>query len=294
MTFDDCLGPASIRVGLDVAAFDEVLRTLLAAPGLANGDPESRVRQARNLAFGTQGEVVRLHDDVVLVLAVDDGVDEPVAALATTRARFEVTGEGSEDVRSARVVVLFLLPGRLSAFRGQAAPVLGRWMRESDHAAQLVAASSPEEVRALPGLGELVLSTRLRVDSVSIAAPHRVGPDASMARVLDLMVRESLHALPVVGDADELLGIITAGDVLRHLLPSRRVDGEGAAALEVQGRAAREVMTRSVLCVSEDQALTDAAVMMVNREVDELPVVREGALVGLLTKESVLRALHEG
>lgn len=294
MIFDDCLDPASIRVGLDVTSFDEALDTLLSVPALAVDTPEVRAKRARDLAFGSQGEVVRLHDDVVLVLAVDDAVDAPAAALATTPARFEVTGEGSDEVRSARAVVLFLLPGRLSAFRGQAAPVLGRWMREADHAARLVAAASAEEILALPGLTALVLSDRLRVAAVSTPVPWRVHPDATMSEVLDLMVREALHAIPVVGDADELLGIITAGDALRQLLPSRRVDGEGATALEVQGRTAREIMTRSVLCVSEDLALTDAAVMMVNRDVDELPVVREGALVGLLTKDSVLRALHDG
>ena len=46
------------------------------------------------------------------------------------------------------------------------------------------------------------------------------------------------------------------------------------------------------MCVSEDQSLTDAAAMMVNRDVEEIPVVREGELVGLLTREAVLRALH--
>ena len=43
---------------------------------------------------------------------------------------------------------------------------------------------------------------------------------------------------------------------------------------------ARDLMTRTVLCVSEDQGLVDAANMMVNRDVEQLPVVREGELVG--------------
>ena len=57
---------------------------------------------------------------------------------------------------------------------------------------------------------------------------------------------------------------------------------------------ARDVMTRSVLCVSEDQSLVDAATMMVNRGVDQLPVVREGELVGFLTRDAILRLLFIG
>ncbi len=53
-------------------------------------------------------------------------------------------------------------------------------------------------------------------------------------------------------------------------------------------------MTRSVLCVSETQELRDAAQMMVHRDVEQLPVVREGELIGLITRDAILRALHLG
>ena len=60
---------------------------------------------------------------------------------------------------------------------------------------------------------------------------------------------------------------------------------------EKPGLVARDFMTRTVLCVSEGQALVEAANMMVNRDVEQLPVVREGELVGFVTRDSILRAL---
>jgi CBS domain-containing protein len=50
-------------------------------------------------------------------------------------------------------------------------------------------------------------------------------------------------------------------------------------------------MTRTVLCVSEDQSLLEAANLMVNRDVEQLPVVREGELIGFLTRDAILRIL---
>ncbi len=50
-------------------------------------------------------------------------------------------------------------------------------------------------------------------------------------------------------------------------------------------------MDRTVLCVSEDQALADVATMMLNRNVERFPVVREGALVGFLTRGDIVRRL---
>ena len=93
----------------------------------------------------------------------------------------------------------------------------------------------------------------------------------------------------MVGEAHELLGVITAGDVLEELLPRWRSSGEKPTA--PADAVAREVMQRSVMCVSEDQSLVDAANLMVNRDVNALPVVREGVLVGFLHRDTVLKSL---
>jgi CBS domain-containing protein len=46
-----------------------------------------------------------------------------------------------------------------------------------------------------------------------------------------------------------------------------------------------------VLCLSEEQSLTEAATLMVQKKLERVPVVREGALVGLLTREDLVRRL---
>ena len=54
---------------------------------------------------------------------------------------------------------------------------------------------------------------------------------------------------------------------------------------------AREVMVRSIMCISEDQSLVEAANLMVNKGVSQLPVVRGGELVGFLSVDSALHLL---
>jgi CBS domain-containing protein len=97
----------------------------------------------------------------------------------------------------------------------------------------------------------------------------------------------------VVSESLEVLGIISVGDALAHLLPSRRnqQDGGDPSRLEPPALTARDVMTRTVMCVSEDQSLVEAANLMVNRDVEQLPVVREGELIGFLTRYATLRRL---
>lgn len=129
----------------------------------------------------------------------------------------------------------------------------------------------------------------LLVEDAAQPAKYRVYADTPLTEVVDLMVRRGLRAVPVVGARYEVLGIITTGDALERVLRDARPDdGEGTG----EPLEARDVMTRAVLCVSETQPLLDAARMMVNRKVEQLPVVRDGELIGLITKNAVLRAIH--
>jgi CBS domain-containing protein len=56
-------------------------------------------------------------------------------------------------------------------------------------------------------------------------------------------------------------------------------------------RSVRDVMTRQVLCVAPEQPLAEAASIMINKDVDRVPVVREGELVGFLTRGDIVRKL---
>lgn len=134
-------------------------------------------------------------------------------------------------------------------------------------------------------------SSDLRVEHAFEAAKYRVYPETPLTEVVDLMVRRGARAIPVVGEQYEVLGIITTGDALKRVLrEGPGEDGDGRDDREVQ--TARDVMTRAVLCVSETQPLVDAARMMMNRDVEQLPVVRDGQLIGLITRDAVLSALH--
>jgi CBS domain-containing protein len=137
------------------------------------------------------------------------------------------------------------------------------------------------------------LQARLRVEDAIESVRYQVRAETPLQEVVDLMVREGVRAVPVVGEGSEVLGIITSGDALAQVLkegPPERSTRTGVP----PDLTARTIMTRTVLCVSEDQRLSDAARLMVNRNVEQLPVVRDGELVGIITRDGTLRALHGG
>ena len=54
-----------------------------------------------------------------------------------------------------------------------------------------------------------------------------------------------------------------------------------------------DVMTRKLFLVSEDTALIDIARLMENHDLKRLPVVEKDRLVGIVLRQSVLKALHQ-
>jgi len=130
-----------------------------------------------------------------------------------------------------------------------------------------------------------------KVADAMVPSQYRVYPATPLTEVVDLIVRRGLHAVPVVGDMYEVLGILTSGDALAFLMSWGPPGEEDREPVLDESRIARDVMTRSVLCVSEDEPLSEAANKLVTRDVEQLPVVREGEFVGFVTRDSALRAL---
>jgi CBS domain-containing protein len=50
-------------------------------------------------------------------------------------------------------------------------------------------------------------------------------------------------------------------------------------------------MARSVLCVSDDQTVADAAHLLASKDVDSAPVVQDGVLRGFVTRADLVRRL---
>jgi CBS domain-containing protein len=123
---------------------------------------------------------------------------------------------------------------------------------------------------------------------------HRVpvlSPDSPVREAVDVMVRERVRAIPVVGEKHEVLGIVSEGDVMRALLPQIPRTADPDAPPDPGALKVRDIMTRSVLCISGEMGLDEAAHMMMNKDVEQLPVVSEGRLTGFLTRGEIIRKL---
>ena len=131
-----------------------------------------------------------------------------------------------------------------------------------------------------------------------------VTPETTLAEAARAMMLYHLTAIPVASEDGQVLGMVSSRDLLRMALPrylkqfsgvdsrsSGAEEGEPAKAADPETVPVREVMDRSVLCLSEDQTLAEVASLMLKKGSDRFPVVRDGILVGMLTRGGVVRLL---
>jgi CBS domain-containing protein len=290
MKLADLLMDDWIAVPLEVRDLKEAVSALVQLLVHSGSvDPEGGLRLLRDLPT-TRGEVVRVNDEIVLVLGRFEALDDVSVLLGIGKEPFLVSSD-ARGTSTARAVILMLTPRRLDLFKERFVPALARALKDEGRTARLLSAGSPMEIRAFKELMGVELQDRFLVEDALTPLQYRIYPDTPLLEVVDLMVRRGLRAVPVVGESYQVLGVITVGDALKHMIPRVRGGEDGAAADAARELTARDVMTRTVMCVSEHQSLIEAANLMINRDVEQLPVVRDGELIGTLTRDSILRVL---
>jgi CBS domain-containing protein len=134
--------------------------------------------------------------------------------------------------------------------------------------------------------------------------PPTVPPALPVGAVARLLLERHLSGVPVVGPSGELLGVVTQVDLIaRHahvhlplylnvlggIIP---LGGERRFREEVRritGRRAADVMTTEPYTVEADTPLEDIATRMADHEADPALVLRQGQLVGLITRADLVR-----
>jgi CBS domain-containing protein len=191
-------------------------------------------------------------------------------------------------------VLLVVTPPRQAARYLQIVAGFARLLRNDDVLTAVHAARSPQALIELDAFAEYQLQEQLTVRDVMTDRPRTVAAETPLKEAARTMVRAGLGALPVIDDDRRVVGMVSEREVIRHLLTTQVFSGADvrSSLSPVAGpRTVRDVMSRQVMCVAPEQPIAEVASLMSNKDVDRVPVVREGQLVGFLTRGDIVRKL---
>ena len=142
----------------------------------------------------------------------------------------------------------------------------------------------------------------IRVAEVMSTSFMTVKPEASVGEAATLMASAGVTAV-VVAEQERPVGIVTDSDLLRReelgnaptsqlwrtLFSDDRTLARAFA--KAYGRRVHSVMTTELETVTEDVPLSEAAQRLFTLGVKTLPVLRDGRLVGVLSRSDIVRTL---
>ena len=115
-----------------------------------------------------------------------------------------------------------------------------------------------------------------------------VRPDASITEAILLLLERNISGVPVVSAEGELVGILSERDCLRVIAV-----GEYSEVDRERTRSVAEFMSPPHYTVSPETGIYSLADFFLTHHQRRLPVVRDGKLVGLVSRRDVLGGIEE-
>lgn len=145
----------------------------------------------------------------------------------------------------------------------------------------------------------------MKVKEIMSKDVKSLSPDEVVEKALDLISKMRLSGLPVIDKDRNLLGMFTEKDVLRTVLPSY-VSHVGVFVYEENPKNIKnkfsilatlkvtEIMYKNAETINEDATLTEAARIMLVKDVRRLPVLdKEKKVIGIIARCDIVAALKK-
>lgn len=133
-----------------------------------------------------------------------------------------------------------------------------------------------------------------------------VGPETLTRAVAALLCARGISAVPVLDKAGSLVGMVSEGDLIGRsdidwharrdwwltlLAEGEDLNSDFLASLRKPTQPVRNVMSSPVIFVGEDAELPEIAKLLIDRNIKRVPVVREGHVVGIVSRADLVRAM---
>jgi CBS domain-containing protein len=110
---------------------------------------------------------------------------------------------------------------------------------------------------------------------------YTITPQASVQEVAQLLNRERISGVPVIDDSDgQLIGMVTEADIIRHL--------------ESDDLKVADIMSCQLTVVDEDTSVSDIAMLLAERQIKRVPVVKAGRVIGIVSRADIVQAVALG
>ncbi|MEL4306420.1 CBS domain-containing protein [Methanococcoides sp. LMO-2] len=128
----------------------------------------------------------------------------------------------------------------------------------------------------------------MKVSDVMTSPVHVMGPDEPVSHARNLMLRHKISTIVVV-ENDAMVGIVTKSDLGRRLAQAEPMWRRRP----IDKVPVKMVMTEDPVTIYPDASVSQATALMVDNDINNIPVVSNGRLMGIVTRVDVVRCMSE-
>ncbi len=286
--FSSLFSPEDVLCRTQLHTRDEVIRELL-------------TRLALNRGIGNVNDAFKavIAREETQATTIAEGVAMPHARLAgltglTVAIATSIDGIAFAEDRRANLVILILAPVDAPALYLQALSSLARICSDKDIPGAISKLESAEEVWKFFARGGMVLPPYVCAGDIMVRHPVAIRDTDTLKSAIDLIAGNDLIDLPVVDKDGELVGSVSAHELLRVCLPDYILwmdDLSPILNFEPFANVLRnesntwlaEIMSRDYVVVAEDEPAIQVAKELTKHHLGRAYVVRNKKLVGVIS-----------
>jgi CBS-domain-containing membrane protein len=148
----------------------------------------------------------------------------------------------------------------------------------------------------------------MRADEIMTPTVVTVSPETPASRIARLLLENHISAVPVVDIGGAPVGMVSEGDLLRRddkdraarrawwlemLAEGEPLSKEYEAQLRTKDQTARDIMSAPVITVTQATDVSEVAHLFSSYRIKRVPVVRDGRIVGIVSRVDLLRAFKD-
>lgn len=104
-----------------------------------------------------------------------------------------------------------------------------------------------------------------------------VAPTMSVKNLAMTLIKNQISGAPVAAKNGKILGVVSEADIIAK-----------------SGKDVKAIMSKTVVSVSEDTSIEEIARLMTTHAINRLPVMTDGAIVGIVSRADIVSAIAQG
>ena len=209
------------------------------------------------------------------------------------------------DISKTQIIILFLISSNTSQVYLMALAAFTKFLAQDGNTHKLANSSSPEEFINILNSEKIEIKHRISAEDIMETDFSYVKENDPINKVLNIFAAEKKLILPVIDHKNKFIGQIDAFDLVERSIPKYMMLLENHQFLtsfepfeniinDEDSTYVKDFLSEPEMIISPDTPLIQLTLLLVQKTLKNLFVVKDGTLLGIVTMQEIINNVLRG